>query len=119
MPPEHKADEQDRYDQPGHCGRPSEQGHIGRGYTVQPEKPIRSGLPGRLLPLIRNLISNTVIVGANLSVSSVLAASSLHFLVVIHKLEYFAHVGVMGGHIRCTGMGTFGGHADHGSRSEE
>ena len=72
-----------------------------------------------LLPLIRNLISNTVIVGANLSVSSVLAASSLHFLVVIHKLEYFAHVGVMGGQIRCTGMGTFGGHADHGSRSEE
>ena len=83
---------------------------------MQPEKPIRSGLPGRLLPLIRNLISNTVIVGANLSVSSVLAASSLHFLVVIHKLEYFAHVGVMGGQIRCTGMGTFGGHADHGSR---
>ena len=41
--------------------------------------------------LIGNLISNTVIVGVSLSVSSVLAASSLLFLVVIHKLEYFAH----------------------------
>ena len=31
VPPEHKADEQDRSDQPGHSDRPGEQGHISRG----------------------------------------------------------------------------------------
>src|SRR5215207_5033079 len=40
-----------------------------------------------LLPVIGNLISNTVIVVVSLSVSPVLALSSLAFLVVIHKLE--------------------------------
>ena len=50
-----------------------------------------------LLPVIGNLISNTVIVVVSLSVSPVLAASSLLFLVVIHKLEYFVNARVMGG----------------------
>jgi predicted PurR-regulated permease PerM len=52
-----------------------------------------------LLPVIGNLISNTVIVVMSLSVSPMLAASSLLFLVVIHKLEYFVNARVMGGQI--------------------
>ena len=52
-----------------------------------------------LLPVIGNLISNTVIVVVSLSVSPVLAVSSLGFLVVIHKLEYFVNARVMGGRI--------------------
>ncbi|MBZ6078068.1 AI-2E family transporter [Microvirga puerhi] len=49
-----------------------------------------------LLPVIGNLISNTVIVIVSLSVSPVLAVSSLLFLVAIHKLEYFVNARVMG-----------------------
>jgi len=52
-----------------------------------------------LLPVIGNLISNTAIVLVSLSVSPVLAAGSLVFLVVIHKLEYFVNARVMGGQI--------------------
>ena len=47
-----------------------------------------------LLPVIGNLISNTVIVVVSLGVSPVLAAGSLLFLVVIHKLEYFVNARV-------------------------
>ena len=49
-----------------------------------------------LLPVIGNLISNTVIVIVSLSVSPTLAVSSLLFLIVIHKLEYFVNARVMG-----------------------
>jgi predicted PurR-regulated permease PerM len=52
-----------------------------------------------LLPVIGNLISNTVIVVISLSVSPLLAVSSLAFLVLIHKLEYFVNARVMGGRI--------------------
>src|SRR3954451_2241073 len=52
-----------------------------------------------LLPVIGNLISNTAIVVVSLSVSPLLAVSSLAFLVVIHKLEYFVNARVMGGQI--------------------
>src|ERR1700712_1450024 len=52
-----------------------------------------------LLPVIGNLISNTVIVVVSLSVSPLLAASSLVFLIVIHKLEYFVNARVMGSQI--------------------
>jgi predicted PurR-regulated permease PerM len=52
-----------------------------------------------LLPVIGNLISNTVIVVVSLSVSPLLAVSSLVFLVVIHKLEYFVNARVMGSEI--------------------
>src|SRR3954451_3026709 len=52
-----------------------------------------------LLPVIGNLISNTVIAVMSLSVSPLLAVSSLAFLVVIHKLEYFVNARVMGGQI--------------------
>lgn len=52
-----------------------------------------------LLPVIGNLISNTVIVVVSLSVSLELAAASLTFLVVIHKLEYFINAKIVGHHI--------------------
>jgi predicted PurR-regulated permease PerM len=52
-----------------------------------------------LLPVIGNLISNTAIVVVSLSVSPVLAISSLLFLIAIHKLEYFVNAHVMGTHI--------------------
>jgi predicted PurR-regulated permease PerM len=41
-----------------------------------------------LLPVIGHLISNTVIVGIALTVSPGLAAGSLAFLVISHKLQY-------------------------------
>ena len=53
-----------------------------------------------LLPVVGNLISNTIIVVVSLSVSPLLAVTSLAFLVVIHKLEYFVNARVMGGQIR-------------------
>lgn len=52
-----------------------------------------------LLPVIGNLISNTVIVLVSLSVSPVVAAGSLAFLVLIHKLEYFVNARIIGGRI--------------------
>jgi hypothetical protein len=52
-----------------------------------------------LLPVIGNLISNTAIVVVSLSVSPVLAISSLLFLIAIHKLEYFVNAHVMGAQI--------------------
>ncbi|WP_414474778.1 AI-2E family transporter [Microvirga sp. M2] len=53
-----------------------------------------------LLPVVGNLISNTAIVIVSLSVSPLLAMSSLLFLIAIHKLEYFVNAHVMGTHIR-------------------
>lgn len=53
-----------------------------------------------LLPVLGNLISNTVIVVVSLSVSPVIAASSLAFLVIIHKLEYFVNARIIGTRIR-------------------
>ncbi|MDX2222106.1 MAG: hypothetical protein SFV21_05110, partial [Rhodospirillaceae bacterium] len=49
-----------------------------------------------LLPVIGNLISNTVIVVVSLSVSPITAAVSLGYLVVIHKLEYFFNARIIG-----------------------
>ncbi|HEY9097918.1 MAG TPA: hypothetical protein VIN38_03510 [Thiobacillus sp.] len=53
-----------------------------------------------LLPVLGNLISNTVIVVISLSHSLAIAASSLAFLVVIHKLEYFVNARIIGGQIK-------------------
>ncbi|MGD9787076.1 MAG: AI-2E family transporter [Sulfuricellaceae bacterium] len=53
-----------------------------------------------LLPVVGNLISNTVIVVVSLSQSLQLAMSSLVFLVVIHKLEYFLNAKIVGSQIR-------------------
>jgi predicted PurR-regulated permease PerM len=52
-----------------------------------------------LLPVIGNLISNTVIVVVSLSVSIYAAVGSLLFLVAIHKLEYFVNARIIGGQI--------------------
>ncbi len=52
-----------------------------------------------LLPIIGNLISNAVIVVVSLSHSLSIAAASLVFLVVIHKLEYFLNARIVGAQI--------------------
>lgn len=53
-----------------------------------------------LLPVIGNLISNTVIVVVSMSHSLGVAIGSLAFLVIIHKLEYFLNAKIVGGQIR-------------------
>lgn len=53
-----------------------------------------------LLPVLGNLISNTVIVVISLSHSLQVAVASLAFLVVIHKLEYFVNARIIGGQIQ-------------------
>jgi predicted PurR-regulated permease PerM len=49
-----------------------------------------------LLPVVGNLLSNTVIVILSLSISLAVAIASLVFLVVIHKLEYFLNAHLVG-----------------------
>lgn len=49
-----------------------------------------------LLPVIGNLISNTVIVVVSLGISAYAAIGSLIFLVLIHKLEYFVNARIIG-----------------------
>jgi predicted PurR-regulated permease PerM len=53
-----------------------------------------------LLPVIGNLISNTVIVIVSLGISAYAAIGSLIFLVLIHKLEYFVNARIIGTQIR-------------------
>jgi predicted PurR-regulated permease PerM len=52
-----------------------------------------------LLPVVGNLVSNTVIVLISLSSGIGVAIASLGFLVVIHKLEYFLNARIVGGEI--------------------
>ncbi len=51
---------------------------------------------GGLIPIVGNLISNTVIVVMSMSVSLELAIASLVFLIVVHKLEYFLNARIVG-----------------------
>lgn len=53
-----------------------------------------------LLPVVGNLISNTLITVAALSVSLWVGVAALGFLVVVHKLEYFLNARIVGGQIR-------------------
>jgi predicted PurR-regulated permease PerM len=53
-----------------------------------------------LLPVVGNLISNTMIVIVSLSQSFGVALASLGYLVVIHKFEYFLNARIVGGQIR-------------------
>lgn len=53
-----------------------------------------------LLPVIGNLVSNTLIAIAALSVSLYVAVAALVYLAVIHKLEYFLNARIVGGEIR-------------------
>jgi predicted PurR-regulated permease PerM len=52
-----------------------------------------------LLPVVGNLISNTVVVVVALSVSPYVAAAALVFLIVIHKLEYFLNARIVGAQV--------------------
>jgi len=52
-----------------------------------------------LLPVVGNLISNTLIVGLGFTISPQFAGWALLFLVVIHKLEYFLNSRIIGGRI--------------------
>lgn len=53
-----------------------------------------------LLPILGNLISNTIIFIVSLSQGVWVAVGSLTYLVVIHKLEYFLNARIIGGQIR-------------------
>jgi len=53
-----------------------------------------------LIPVVGNLISNTVIVVVSLSQSLGVAIGSLLYLIVIHKFEYFLNARIVGTQIR-------------------
>ncbi|MDR3481381.1 MAG: AI-2E family transporter [Burkholderiaceae bacterium] len=53
-----------------------------------------------LLPIIGNLMSNSILVVVALSVSFHSAVASLVFLIVIHKLEYFLNAKIIGSRIQ-------------------
>lgn len=52
-----------------------------------------------LIPVLGNILSNTVIVIVSLSHSPQIAALSLAFMVVIHKLEYFLNARIIGAQV--------------------
>lgn len=52
-----------------------------------------------LLPVVGNLVSNTAITIISLSHSPSVAAASLAFLIVVHKLEYFINARIVGSQI--------------------
>ena len=53
-----------------------------------------------MLPIIGNILSNSIIVGLAFTVSPKLAIIGLIFLVAIHKLEYFLNSKIIGDRIR-------------------
>jgi predicted PurR-regulated permease PerM len=53
-----------------------------------------------LLPIIGNLLSNTLIVAVGFTISPKMALIALAFLVVIHKLEYFLNSKIIGDRIK-------------------
>jgi predicted PurR-regulated permease PerM len=53
-----------------------------------------------MIPVVGNLISNTIITVVSLSHSPAVALGSLIFLIVIHKLEYFLNARIIGSQIR-------------------
>ena len=55
-----------------------------------------------LLPVVGNLISNSVIVVISLGVSLGVGVSSLLFLVIIHKAEYFMNARIVGHEVQAT-----------------
>ena len=55
-----------------------------------------------LLPVVGNLISNTMIVVVSLSHSPNAALASLAFLVAVHKFEYFLNARIVGAQIRAS-----------------
>jgi len=55
-----------------------------------------------MLPVVGNLVSNTMIVVVSLSVAPEVAIASLAYLVVIHKLEYFLNARIVGSRIHAS-----------------
>lgn len=53
-----------------------------------------------LIPVLGNLISNTVITVIALSVSVWVAVAALAFLILIHKVEYFLNARIIGGQVQ-------------------
>src|SRR4029453_78444 len=53
-----------------------------------------------LLPIVGNLISNSIIVGIALTISPRVAIAALLFLVALHKLEYFLNSKIIGDRIK-------------------
>lgn len=53
-----------------------------------------------LLPIIGNIISNTLIVGVAFTISPQMALAALIFLIVLHKFEYFLNSKIVGDRIR-------------------
>jgi predicted PurR-regulated permease PerM len=53
-----------------------------------------------LLPIVGNIISNTLIVFVAFTISPQMALFALIFLVVIHKLEYFLNSKIIGDRIK-------------------
>lgn len=53
-----------------------------------------------LLPIIGNILSNTLIVGVGFTISPKMALFALIFLIVIHKLEYFLNSKIIGDRIK-------------------
>ncbi len=52
-----------------------------------------------LLPIVGNLISNSIIIGIAFTMSPQLAGYAFLFLIVVHKLEYFLNSRIIGGRI--------------------
>jgi len=55
-----------------------------------------------LLPVIGNLISNTIITVISIGVSFKVTIAALVFLVGVHKLEYFINAKIVGSRIHAT-----------------
>ncbi len=72
---------------------------IWTGYPYQTVILVLTFLCG-LLPIIGNIISNTLIVGVGFTISPQMALIALIFLVVIHKLEYFLNSKIIGDRIK-------------------
>ena len=53
-----------------------------------------------VLPVLGNLLANTLVTLISLAVSPLLAIGSLVFLVLIHKTEYFINARTVGSHVR-------------------
>lgn len=66
-----------------------------------PHVPVLVGLTflAGLIPIIGNLISNSIIVAISFTHSPHLALSALVFLIVLHKLEYFLNSKIIGARI--------------------
>ena len=67
--------------------------------------PFRTTLTGitfvmGLLPVVGNLVSNSIIVIISLGYSLPVAVASLSYLVIIHKLEYFLNARIVGTEVR-------------------